>query len=70
VTIALVLPWRLVRERALLASVKNGAHMIANVFRAKERKVAYAPIKLRPVVMAPAILVGLSVALLRHGVLR
>jgi prepilin peptidase CpaA len=71
VTLAIVLPWRLLRHRALMPSLRNGWTAIANVFRAKEHRVPYVTtVKLPPVIMAPSILAGFCVALLRHGILR
>lgn len=62
-----VLPWRLVRNGALAASFKNGATMVRNAFLPADRRLPYAEVKLPPVIMAPAVVVGLAIALLTRG---
>ncbi len=70
VSLAVVLPWRLARQRVLGASLRNGLTAMKNVVRARSRRAAYVEVRLRPVVMGPTILAGLCVAAVQAGVLR
>jgi prepilin peptidase CpaA len=65
IVIALVFPFRLLRHGALHASLRNGWTAIRNAIRPDPERLVYAVVKL--VVMAPSILLGLCVALVRHG---
>src|SRR5215472_2205812 len=67
ILIAFVLPWRLWRHGAVGATLHNARTALANAFRPKELRTAYATVKLPPVIMAPSILAGFFVAMARHG---
>jgi prepilin peptidase CpaA len=69
IVIALVLPFRLLRHRALGTSLRNGWTALRNAFRDRDRRLAYGVVKLPPVILAPSILLGMCLALARHGVL-
>lgn len=61
-----VTPIRLLRGGHLRTSMKNAGISLRNMFTPASRRVTYDPIKLRPVIMAPTILAGLCISLVRH----
>lgn len=70
VLMIVVTPWRLVRHGALRVGLRNAGRVVSNTFRAKDQRLPVEPIKMPPVIMAPSILAGLCLAVVRHGVLR
>lgn len=69
VALVVVLPWRLLRAGAVGSMLSNLWTAGGNLFRQSASKRPYQSVKLAPVVMAPSILAGLCLALLRHGAL-
>jgi len=66
---AVIFPWRIVRSGAFWDRVRNAAIGLGNIFRPTKNRLPYLTVrKLPPVVLGPAILAGLSVALVRHGI--
>ncbi len=69
ISLFVVLPWRLARSGAFAASLQNGARVVRNLVRPRSDRLPYAHVRLRPVVMGPAIALGLCLAVLRRGAL-
>ena len=69
VTLAIVLPWRLARHGAFGATLRNARTVVTNAFAKREARRPYHRVTLPPVIMAPSILAGLCLALVRRGVL-
>ncbi len=69
VTITFVLPWRLIRQRALMPSLRNAWISACNAVSPTPSRREIVAVKLAPVVMGPTILVGLCLAIARRGLL-
>ncbi|WP_394836795.1 A24 family peptidase [Pendulispora rubella] len=64
-----IFPWRVVRSGAFWDRLGNLKIGLGNIFRRRQKQLPYLTVrKLPPVVLGPAILAGLSVAIVRHGI--
>lgn len=68
-TLALLLPIRLVRRRMLIHAARNVLVQARNLVIPKPARVTIEPVALPPVPLAPWILLGLGFSLLRNGAL-
>jgi prepilin peptidase CpaA len=67
IVVLLVLwPWRLVRAGALRQTVMNAVAR-ARAFVTRSPAPEFVPVKVAPVVLGPSILIGLALAVVRHG---
>ena len=69
IAMSIVLPWRLLRHGAIGATARNASVVVRNTFYRGSQRLPLVCVKLPPVVMAPTILVGLCLAILRRGIL-